>query len=132
MSDQKLLETQTVVSVDIDADACGFLKKDDDGEVIRKWQKCHSFAAAPRPIPLDILANFTAQTQWREDTEARIIYFGKAQNAVLTKFKLTEETPPQPGRFRIWTCVNVGDPVSDRARDAIRKRHGWFESIGST
>ena len=93
MSDEAL-EIDTAVSIDIDADACGFLKKDDDDETIGQWQICHAKAAAPRPMPSDILTNDMTQTQWREDTAARIIYFGRARNAVLTKFEVTEGLCP--------------------------------------
>ncbi len=110
MSEEKLLESQTAVSVDIDADVCGFLKADDDDEVIRKWQECHCWAAAPKPLPpADIITNEIAKAAWREDAAARITYFGRARNAVLTKFEVTEETPPQIGRCHIWTCVVVTD-----------------------
>jgi hypothetical protein len=106
--DAKLLETDAAVSVDIDADACGFLKADDDDEVIRKWQKCHAQSARPRPfIPRDVLSDPMIVVQWREDVAARITYFGKARNAVLTDFVVTEENPPHPDRCHVYITTNV-------------------------
>ncbi len=100
------------VSVDIDADACGFLKADDDDEVIAEWQKCHCLAAAPKPLlPWDIVTNEIAKAEWREDAAARIRYFGRRRKAVLTKFEVTEETPPALGKCHIWTAVEVTDPT---------------------
>ena len=110
MSDETL-KIDAAVSVDIDRDACGFLKADDDDERIREWTLCHCLAAAPKPLlPHDIITNPIPQANWREDAADRIMYFGRARKAVLTKFQVTEETPPQIGRCHIWTCVDVTDP----------------------
>jgi hypothetical protein len=104
MSDARLLETQTAIS----ADACGFLKADDDDERIREWSLCHALAARPRPMAArEIIGDVKLQIQWRELTEERIIYFGKARSAVLTKFEVTEETPPHLDRWRLWLTVMV-------------------------
>jgi hypothetical protein len=88
------LEIDAAVNVDLDGDACGFLKKEDDDETIGRWQICHAKAAAPRPIPSDIVINDMAQAEWREDTAARIKCFGRARKAMLIKFEVTEGIHP--------------------------------------
>ena len=93
MSDETL-EIDSAVSVDIDGDACGFLKGDDDDETIGQWLICHAKAAAPRPMPSDIVTNCITQAVWCEDTAARIEYFGRARKAVLTEFEVTEGLCP--------------------------------------